>query len=390
MKNILLLSSVMIESEFAKYQSDANIKPNPSNQNFYARLLKALSLKYNVSVISHRPFVKGMFKDKYLMSSMSIDGRNHFYYTHVGCSKVYKLFKEAKCIDDLVESAIIDFNSNDFVVIVDVLRYGLLKAALRIKNKYHVPVIGMLTDNPANISKASKSYVKHILNNASDLDGYLALTDGLVKVFNKNNKPSYVFEGLVDEQINCKNDPIDNFYFFGGSLYERYGVKTLIDAFKDSSIKDKLLIAGRGPLYKYLFDLEKKDSRILYLYQIPKEKVYSYEKRAIANINPRPLNEKMDNESIPSKLLEYLASGKPTISTKHPKLYEIFKDEVFWIEDSSKEGIKNALEDFVNTDYDKLIKMASTALVKVYELYGVNVQGQAIAHFIDSISSLEN
>ena len=131
MKNILLLSSVMIESEFASYQAKANVKPNPSNQNFYARLLKALSLTYNVSVISHRPFIKGMFHEKYLMSSMSIDGRNHFYYAHIGCSKGYKLFKEAKCIDDMVQSAIIDFNSDDFVVVVDVLRYGLLKAAVQ-------------------------------------------------------------------------------------------------------------------------------------------------------------------------------------------------------------------------------------------------------------------
>lgn len=390
MKNILLLSSVMIESEFVTYQSEASYKPNPSNQNFYARLLKAFCLHHNVSVVSHRPFNKKMFNENYLVSRTSTDGKNHFYYTYISSSKGYKLFREQKCIGEAIRQAVIDFHSHEFVIVVDVLRYGLLKAALEAKIKYGVKVVGMLTDNPANISDVKRSYVRRIISNASKLDGYLSLTDGLVKVFNKKNKPSYVFEGLVDEQIAGKEDPIDNYYFFAGSLYERYGVKNLIDAFKESPLVDKLLIAGNGPLHRNLFELEKKDSRILYLSQLPKEKIYSYEKRAIANINPRPLNSKLDNESVPSKLIEYLASGRPTISTKHPKLYEMFRNEVFWIEDSSKDGIKKALEDFSNTNYTKLRKMASTALVKVYELYGVNVQGLAIAHFIDSLNSKAN
>lgn len=390
MKNILLFSSLMIEKEFAVYQSNAFIKPNPSNQNFYARLLKALNVKHNVSVVSHRPFIKGMFEESYLLSRMSVDGKNHFYYTYISSSRPYKLLNEQKAICEMAEAAITDFHSDDIVIVVDVLRYGLLTSAIKIAKKHNYKIIGMLTDNPANLSNVKKSYVKKIINLASTLDGYLSLTDGLLKVFNKENKPSYIFEGLVDEQIDPRNDPIDNYYFFAGSLYERYGVKNLIDAFKESSLSDKLLIAGNGPLFKYLFDLEKKDSRILYLSQLSKEKVYSYEKKAIANINPRPLEHKLDKESVPSKLLEYLASGVPTISTKHPKLYEIFKDDVFWIDDASKEGIKLALEKFKNTDYLTLKKMASTALVKVYELYGTNVQGNAIAHFIDSLSNSEN
>ena len=389
MKNVLLLSSVMIEKEFVTYQSMCNLKPNPSNQNFYARLLKALNVNHNVSVISHRPFAKNMLNEKYLVQRTTINGRNHFYYTFVSYTKGYKLFKEQSSIMEMIDQAVRDFNSREFVIVVDTLRYGLLKAALKAKSKYRVKVIGMLTDNPQNISNVSSGYVKKILSKASNLDGYLSLTEGLNNVFNKHNKPHYTFEGLVDEQLELKNEPIDNYYFFAGSLYERYGVKTLIDAFKESSIYDKLLIAGNGPLFRYLFDLEKKDSRILYLSQLSKEKVYSFEKNAIANINPRPLNSKLDEESVPSKLLEYLASGKPTISTKHPKLYEIFKNDVFWIEDDSKEGIKKALEEFSGSNKLKLKKMASTALVKVYELYGTNEQGKSISHFINSLSKSE-
>ena len=286
-----------------------------------------------------------------------------------------------------ISKAVKAMHTREFVIVVDTLRVGLLKAALKAKKRYNVRVIGMLTDNPANISGVNGSYIRQVMKYATRLDGYLTLTEGLNNLFNKNNKPHYTFEGLVDEQLVLRNEPIDNYFFFAGSLYERYGVKDMIDAFKESNIKDKLLIAGNGPIHKYLFDLERKDSRILYLAQLPKEKVYSFEKRAIANINPRPLNEKLDEESVPSKLLEYLASGKPTISTKHPKLYDIFKNDIFWIEDPSKDGIKKALEDFASTSPTKLKKMASTALVKVYDLYGTNVQGQSISKLINEVSA---
>lgn len=388
--NVLVFTSAMIEKDFAAYQTLAKIKPNPSNQNFYAKLIKALSFDNNVSVISHRPFAKGMFDDDSLQRKQTSDRKVRYYYTRISSSKLYKLTNEVKEIVSCAEKAIGESGSNNFIIVVDTLRYNLLKAAKIVARKYKAKIVGVLTDNPANLSQVKRSYASRTIRNSAGLDGYLSLSQGLLKAYRVTKKPNYIFEGLVDELIQTKKQPIGNYYFFGGALYERYGVKDLIDAFIELNLTEKLVIAGSGPLKEYIYDYAEKTGKILYLSQLPKEQIYGLEQNAIANINPRPFSKKLDEESVPSKLLEYLASGVPTISTMHTKLFNIFKDEAFWITNSSKEGIKKAILDFAKEDKSQIKKQATTARLKVFEIYGIKNQGSRISYFLTSLSSSNN
>lgn len=376
----------MINDDFSSYQSAAKIKPNPSNQYFYSKLIKSLAIGNQVSVISHRPFVKGMFKEKFLPEESKTFENVTYRYTRVESSKFYKFLKEQNEIVRTATSIIEDMHSRDFVIVTDTLRLNLLKAARKVGAMYGVKVVGMLTDNPDNLSFKSKAYSKRIKKVVSSLDGYLSLTDGLVKVFNPH-KPNYVFEGLVNEETFFKKDPIYDYFFFGGSLYERYGVKTLIDAFHHSNIKSKLVIAGNGPLSKYIEQLSLDDYRILYLTQLPKDKIIGYEKNALANINPRPVNDKLDKESVPSKLLEYLSVGVPVITTKYSKFYGPFKDNIFWIDGNDEEAVIKALTEFETTSLEERNKKALSAKIKAFEFYGLDVQGESISHFLASLNS---
>ena len=384
--NILIFSSAMREKDFALYQEEAKIKPNPSNQNFYYKLIKALAINNTVSVVSHRPLVKGMFKRGYLEADTVMDGNIKFYYTNNRTDKAFKLLKEKSAIEKVAKQAIEDFMSDEFIIVTDTLRLNLLKAAKKIAKFYDVKIVGMLTDNPYNLSSGTAFIKKLLVSQASDLDGYLSLTNGLLTIYN-NTAPSYVFEGLVAEESEGKKDPIFNYFYFGGSLYERYGVKTLVDAFHKSNIRSKLVIAGAGPLDKYIEELSKNDYRILYLSQLSKEKNIAYMRNSIVNINPRPLDTKLDNESVPSKLLEYLSIGTPVISTKFPKLYSTFKDDVHWIDGNTIDAMKIALESYDINNQEQYLKKAATARRKVFEFYGLNVQGESISHFLAEINS---
>lgn len=385
--NILVFSSSMPDAHFSTYQDEAVIKPNPSNQNFYSKLIKTLAINNNVSVVSHRPFVKGMFKHKSsLESDIIMDGNVKYYLTNIRSDKFYKLLDEQKAIEKSAQSAIDDFVSDDFIIVTDTLRLNLLKAARKIAKKNKVKIVGMLTDNPMNLS-SGKSFIKNYLKKqASMLDGYLSLTDGLVNAFNKS-LPSYVFEGLVTEEKEGKKDPIFNYFYFGGSLYERYGVKTMVDAFHKSNVKSKLVIAGNGPLVNYIEQMAEEDYRILYLSQLNKEKNIGYLRNSIANINPRPLNPDLDKESVPSKLLEYLSIGTPVISTKYPKMYSLFKDDVSWIDGNDVESMRIAFESYDVSQQEMYLKKAATARRKVFEFYGLNVQAESIDHFLAEINS---
>ena len=381
---ILFLTSSTSNKVFDSLCENANFKPNPSNQIFYNKLIKALSYFNEVSVISHRPFANGMYRASTLPEFNDKEVNINYYYTRIKGDYFYKLFIEHKNIYQRAVTAIDDFKDDNVVIIVDPLRRNLLKTAVKLKKRYRFPVIGMLTDNPFNLTKSSKKYSNFVIKNAKYLDGFLSITDGLLDAYGVKNKPHYIFEGLVEEIGEYKKEPLGDYFAFAGSIYERYGVKNLIDAFEFVDQKYNLVILGNGSLEKYINNKTKINPRILYLSQISKEKVYAIEQHALANINPRPYDQVLDSESIPSKMFEYLASGVPTISTMHSRLHDLFTEEVFWINDDSPEGIAKTINDFLQASKIQVNKKVTTAKVKVYEMFGLRPQGEGITHFLTS------
>ena len=375
----------MEESDFVKYQNDAFIKPNPSNQNFYSKLIKTLSFENDVYVVSHRPFCKGMFNAKKLASYKKTAEKINYFYTNIGYSKFYKLLNETKEIEKIINKIIQNING-DFIIITDTLRPNLLKAANNISKKYGCLSIGVLTDNVSNLSNVNNKYVSIINKRILKLNAYLSLTKGINEAYGIK-KPTYVFEGLATKVNNDCDIKYNDFYFFAGSLYERYGVKTLIDAFLNSKIKSQLLIAGNGPLKKYIMEASEKDSRIRYLSQLPINELIKYESKAIANINPRPLNNKIDSESIPSKLIEYLSVQRPVISTKIPQFFDNFKEYIYWVNAKDLKEFTKELENFDDNLKEEYDQKAIKATNLLFSLYGIEVQAKKINHFIESLIS---
>lgn len=382
--NVIFLTSSTSTKVFQGICSESRVLPNPSNQNFYHKVIKAVSFYENVEVVSHRPCAKGMVLP-YVESDD--DDRIPYHYTKVKNSKIFKLFKEKHEIVKATVKILDAYLHKDSVIVVDVLRTNLLNAALHIKRKYHIPVVGVLTDNPHNLTDSSVRYSENIIKKAEKLDGFLALSEGLLAAYGIGGKPTYIFEGIVEDIPSFKKEPLGDYFAFAGSLYERYGVKNLVDAFKDLNEKVNLVLLGNGPLKTYITAAGQEDRRVLYLSQLSIKKTYGIEQHALANINPRPLNETLDKQSIPSKMLEYLASGVPTISTKHPRLYDLFKNDVYWIEDESAEGIKKAILNFLQASPIEKNKKALSAKTKVYSMYGSLVQGEGISHFLKSFST---
>ena len=381
--NVIFLTSSTSTKVFKNICSESRVLPNPSNQNFYHKIIKAVSFYDNVEVISHRPFTKGMVLPKV---EDDHDDRIPYHYTKIKNSPIYKLFQEKHEIIHETMKVVDSYLHKDVVIVVDVLRRNLLTAALKIKRKHHIPVVGVLTDNPHNLTNSSSRSSEKTIDLAAKLDGFLTLTNGLLSAYGIAGKPSYLFEGIVEDIPLFRKEPLGDYLAFVGSLYERYGVKNLIDSFHNLNKNVNLVVLGNGPLKSYISHVAEDDHRVLYLSQLSKDKTYGIEQHALANINPRPLDSKLDNESIPSKMLDYLASGVPTISTKHPRLYELFKKDVYWIEDSSTEGIRKAIIDFLDAPSSEKNKKALSAKTKVYSMYGSLVQGEGISHFLKSFS----
>ncbi len=385
--NVIFLTSSTSDQVFNDICNASSTFPNPSNQNFYHKIIKAVSFFENVEVVSHRPCSKGIVLPRI---EDDTDDRVPYHYTKIKNSILYKLLSEKNEIYHKTNEILENNFYKNCIIVVDVLRRNLLNTAIKIKHKHKIPIVGVITDNPLNLSSTSVKFSESVIKKCKLLDGVLTLSNGLLAAFDIQNKPNYIFEGIVEDVPTYKKEPLGEYFSFAGSLYERYGVKNLINAFKDNDANYNLVVLGNGPLKSFITDVSKNNQHILYLSQVSKAKTYGIEQSAIANINPRPLDPIIDSQSIPSKMLEYLASGVPTISTMHPRLYELFKNDAFWIEDSSVEGIKKAISEFLKSSNTERTKKALSAKTKVYSMYGSLVQGEGISHFLRTFNSSNN
>jgi glycosyltransferase involved in cell wall biosynthesis len=156
---------------------------------------------------------------------------------------------------------------------------------------------------------------------AARFDGFVLFTKGMRDKLRISGKPSIVVEGCIDADKYLDDTPrspriVDKPYFmYSGALRSRYGIKVLIEAFKMLEDFDcRLVITGSGPDAGYLEEVSSKNPRIMYagLLSTP-EDVKKLQMQAIALINPRQGGEEYTHYCYPSKNMEYMASGRPTV-----------------------------------------------------------------------------
>jgi glycosyltransferase involved in cell wall biosynthesis len=90
---------------------------------------------------------------------------------------------------------------------------------------------------------------------------------------------------------------------------------------------------------------------------------------------------------VPSKVLEYLSSGAPFLSTWHTSLRDEFCGEAIWVKDGSIDELRKAMDLFLHIQNGDMKKKALLAKEKALAKYGLENQGKLIYEFLLSNSS---
>ena len=148
--------------------------------------------------------------------------------------------------------------------------------------------------------------------------------------------------------INSQNDLSQKYkekvVIYAGGLYEKYGVKKLIEGF--IKLKDKntaLHLYGEGPMVKDIEKYSNLDNRIRFGGMVPNEIVVEEQIMATLLVNPRPSNEEFTKYSFPSKNMEYMVSGTPVVTTPLPGMPKEYNKYVYVFQDESEHGICSTL-----------------------------------------------
>lgn len=374
MSKIIYFTNAVNQSLFKDYLKNWKVSPNLSNQNFHNKLIKAISLYNKVNVISIRPINKNFAYSK--LGQLVEDEYNiSWRYPKVTINKFSKLL----LLDKRVNKVLPQIDKGD-VIIVDTLNLSLLSEAIKVSKKNHIKVFGICTDNPYNISFTSNYYKNKLIKLGQSLDGYIVLTEALNKLYNINKKPFIQIDG-VSEKYELDNKPLmsDKYIYFGGSLMKEYGVYSLIEAYKELNLKDiKLVLCGHHVNLEELNKATNNNKNISYLGPVNYEDNLNLIKNSLFSINPRPINPKIDDYSIPSKTLECIALDTLNITVENKLLKEHYEDCIIWTKSSSKEDLKEAISKalFLSTkEKEAIIKKAKE---KVMDRTSLEVIGKKI------------
>lgn len=190
------------------------------------------------------------------------------------------------------------------------------------------------------------------------VDGFAVLTEAMTAQLPIGNKPYFVAEGIVTaEQIAKKTESTicnnKKYVVYTGKLNRQFGVCSLIDGFR--LLKDpqlRLVLCGEGDAMAYARKAAEKDSRIQITGQVPPEEAQRIQHMASVLINPRPNNEEYTKYSFPSKIIEYLLTGKPVVSYMLNGMPKNYKEFLYPIREDipAAEAIAQAITNAISVD----------------------------------------
>ncbi len=203
-----------------------------------------------------------------------------------------------------------------------------------------------------------KKYLKKI-------DSFVLLSDYMADELRLENKPwtrvEGIFQPMEDLDIPIKKEKHKTI-LYTGNIGQRYGIIALLEAF--SLIKDenyRLWIRGNGSTKEYILESAKIDKRIKYFEEMTKKELFELQNRATVLINPVSAKEKFTKYFFPSKTIDYLASGTPTIMNRLSCIPKEYFDYVFVPMREDPEGLKDTIVAVCSKDQAELNEFGKRA-----------------------------
>lgn len=288
-----------------------------------------------------------------------------------------------------------DSSSNDKIVLVYSANPDMMRIALYIKRHYcHVHVCYIIPDLPIYMG-ANKIYellgfkkrdICFVSKNIESFDSYVVLTEGIAEYLHISEKKHVVIEGMYNPVDILNTSPKrkkDKFVFlYSGGLVARYGIVDLCNAFLKVNNNAELWFCGKGDAVESIENLARSDKRIRYFGAIPHEKVLEMQKNVSFLVNPRHSGEEFVKYSFPSKTMEYMASGTPTLMCPLACLPEEYKKYLLFFENESVDGMAEKMDDVMNIDDKKLEELGEKARKFILDNKTPDIQVRKILRMI--------
>ena len=229
---------------------------------------------------------------------------------------------------------------------------------------------------------------KIILKSFQYIDSFVLLSQYMAERLPIGDKPWMVMEGIYNTNDNITNVPKEPYktILYTGNLAKRYGILDLLEAFTKINSPDfRLWLCGNGDGLEKIQEIQKRDSRIEYFGILPRNEVLKLQKRATLLVNPRHSYEEYTKYSFPSKTMEYMASGTPTLMSKLPCLPKEYEPYIYFFDDESVEGMKNKIIEICEKSQEELNEFGEKAAKFIHTQKNEIAQTKRIIEFITKV-----
>lgn len=287
-----------------------------------------------------------------------------------------------------------------------IIIYGIhspfLKAAVKLKKGNPSIKVCLIAPDLPQFMSGSKNLVYRILKYIDsviinkclkEIDAFVPLNENMLDFLQVGNRPWTRVEGIFNTDL-CEKMKATYFtevkqkiILYTGNIGERYGVKTLIEAF--GMIRDenyRLWIRGNGDTENYVRNAANRDKRIVYFNEMSMDELIDLMKKATVLINPTPTDQYFSKYFFPSKIINYMASGTPTITTRIEGISEEYLQYCYVIEEDSKEGLRKKIMDICEKDQEELFEFGEKASQFIIENKNPVSQVRKIYDLLNSIS----
>lgn len=223
------------------------------------------------------------------------------------------------------------------------------------------------------------------------LDGSMALNKRVFEHLGLKDKPHYLTKigySCVPEFPHGKKQNVKTKIVYTGSLMYYDGTEELLEAVSRLENQNiELVIYGSGPLRSVVESYASRFNNIYFAGYLPNEKIGQVLREADLLINPRMPYFFTDVFGFPSKMIEYLLSGTPVITTQFAAMPEAYRQFVYLIEEESVDGIRDAILKAVRDDAAAKVQKAKDAYQYIIEN---NNYDSIVKEMLDFVFSLGN
>ena len=289
------------------------------------------------------------------------------------------------------------------IIVVYSAHSPLIKAAIRYKEHVDIntKIILIVPDLPEFMSQ-KRNVVIELLKKIDGhslwtlyrkIDGFVLLTEYMRERLPIKDKPFRVIEGIFnpEDQLNStkKSNRTKKTIFYGGTLARRYGIMNLVNAFVKVNNPDYILeICGMGDSQADICKIAESNPNVHYLGRLTREEVLRKQREASLLVNPRTPEGEFTRYSFPSKTMEYLASGVPTLLSKLPGIPDEYYNYCFAISELGDDVLALKIKEILSMPEESLEEFGLRARDFIFSKKNPTVQCAKLSDLIRQITEL--